>query len=274
MKNKVVNHKAATRWCQCLPLLLIYYLTACGGGSSGSAEEDSDDTDLTGMEPRIQLQLAAAAQTRLVVSTVSEQNVTVDEESSARSISTVMNVDAVLTRNGETFQLDATRELASFSPDDLRPLNFELARITGKYNIYGQNLGYDPDESIFDVLALDSFSIPALTFSHPETPVGVGAKWIERNSTQLINSTIVTQVNALTNNTISVSKSINTGSDEQNRYVVTGTMSAVYSLPSLLLKSADIDIAIRFEDQLYINGVLQQVVDNSNFMQTIREAAE
>lgn len=274
-KKCALSEKRTTLPSQVVPFLLMsLILTACGGGSSEPTGGDPNSSDSMGTEPRIQLQLTTPAQARLVVSTVSEQNVSVNEETSSRSISTVINVDAVLKIAGEVFQLDTIRELESFSPDELRPLNLELARITGKYNINGQSLGYDQEQNLFDVLVLDSFSLPQLTLSHPQTPIGVGAKWTDRNSTQSINSTIVTQVDALTSSSISVSKTIDTGSDDQNRYVVAGTMSAVYSLPSLLLKSADINIAIRFEDQLYINGVLQPVVDNSTFVQTIREAVE
>lgn len=255
-------------------ILLSLTLGSCGGGSSTPTGGGSGDTDSMGSEPRVLLELTSPAQTRLAVSTLSEQNVTVNDVTSTRLISTVMNVDAALTNTGDVFQLDAIRELASFSPEDLRPLNLELTRITGKYNNHGQSLGYQSIANLVDVLALDSFSLPQLTLSHPQTPVGLGAKWTERNSTPSINSTIVTQIDALTTSTISVSKTIDTGTDEQNRYVVTGTMSAIYALPSLLLKSADINVTIRFEDQLYINGVLQSMVDNSTFSQTIREASE
>jgi len=230
--------------------------------------------DSAGLEPRVQLELTAPQRARLVVTTVSEQNVLVDGVTSTRSITAGMNVDAILTRNAENFQLDVIRELTSFSPEDMRPLDFELARITEKYDVNGQSLGFDPDQSIFDVLALESFYLPALTLSHPPMPLGVGATWTEQNTLQSLSATTVTRIDALSSSTLSVTKTIDTGSDEQNRYTVTGAMSSVYSLPSLLLQSADISITIRFQDQLYINGSLQSIVDDSTLSQTIREAVK
>jgi hypothetical protein len=254
-----------------LCLLPIFVVTSCGGGST-SAENSS--VSLDGQEPRIQLELSEPAQTRLAVTTTSVQNVVVGGEVSSRSITAGMIVDTLLRRAGDVFRLDVFRELVSFSPEDLRPEDFELARLTTKYNANGESLAFDSDTTIFDVLALDSYFLPALVLSSPNTPLGIGATWSERNTLQSMQSTTITTIEGITNNTVSIIKSIDTGSDSQNRYNITGTMSAVYSLATMLLESADISIRIRYEDQLFINGVRQPIVEDSTFTQAIREVLE
>lgn len=202
------------------------------------------------------------------------QNVSVGEQSSNQTITTVMNVDTLLTRSGDIFELNVLRELVSLSPEDLRIEDIELTRLTTKITTNGESLSFDSDTTIFDVLGLDSYFLPALVLSSPDKALGIGASWSDRNSLPSVQSTAVTTIDDISNNIVSVSKSIAAGSDSQNRFNITGTMSAEYSLGSMLLKSADIRITIRYEDLLYINGVRQSMVDDSMFTQVIREVLE
>jgi len=184
-----------------------------------------------------------------------------------------MKVDVTLLGAEDEFKLNVIPELQSLSPESLGLSSLELFRAEYNLNLQGERRKLTQQRDIYDVLSLDAFSLPALNLSVPATPVGVGASWTEINTQSLVNSTTSTTVNAIDDDTITVSKLINVGTDEQQRYTVSASMEAIYSLPSLLMKSADIALSIRFEDDLYVNGILQPVVDTRTYTQTVREEA-
>jgi hypothetical protein len=249
-------------------------LAACGGSSNNDATDATGSVDSQGLEPRIQLSLTAPAQVSLDITTVSEQSVTVGGVLQQQEISSDITVDVSLEQNGNDFQLRALSFNNGVSPDNLELSNLSLFRIIDTLNSRGEKTRFNQRRDLYDVLSLDVFSYPAFNLSVPSTPVGVGASWSEQNELPTVIATTRTSVDEININSISVNKLITTGSDEQDRYTVSGSMAATYALPSLLLQAADINVAVRFEDELYINGVLQTVVDDRTFTQTIREAAE
>lgn len=252
-------------------LAVVVSLSACGGSSSGGGSSGPDEE--SGTDARVRLALNAPARQRLDVTTTSTQRVTVDGETRERTVVTGIDVDAILSERGESFRLDVLRELRSFSPEASRPPAFELARTSTLFNANGEALEFDDEVSIFDALALDAYHVVALTLSHPGTPVGVGDTWTERNALPSIRSTVVTRVEALDDRSITVSKRIDAGADSRERYSVTGEMTAVYALSSMLLRSADISLTVRYTDTLYVNGAPRSFEDSSIFSQAIREAS-
>lgn len=259
---------------QLLLVMLCVALTACGGGSSGSTGGEQGSNASNGAEPRFHLALTAPAQTQLNVTTASEQRVLQGGETNTQSITSSMLLDVSLEQAGDGFRIEVIPELLSVSPEELQLSGIELPRMSDNLNALGERTAVRDSRTIVDVLALDTFSVAALSLSYPGTAVGVGASWTNHNDLPLINSSTVTTVDEINSSAISVTQVIDTGSDPEQRYSINGNMTAVYALPSLLMTSADISLSVRFEDELYINGVLQTLIDTTTFSQTIREVAE
>ncbi len=257
-----------------LVIIVALSLVACGGSSDTVSENQPDESDSVGSEPRVLLSLSAPASVNLSVNTVSEQTVVAAGESQSRNVQSAVSVAISLTKNDEEFRLNAIPELLSLLPEDLELTDIPLFNIKDSLNLQGQKKRFEPQRDIYDVLTLDAFSFPAFNLSVPQFEVGNGASWTERNSFDLLNSTSVTTINAISDSAVSVTKVIDVGTDSEQRYKVIGTMDAIYTLPSLLMQSADITLSIRFEDELYINGIRQSVVDTRSYTQTIREIAQ
>jgi hypothetical protein len=244
------------------------FLSSCGGG--GSTQEERVGSGGT----PVQLAISAPARQRLTVTTTSNKSVKVGDQTRESTVTTGINVDARMTQRGDQFQLDVLREIKSYSPEASRPTDLQLTRLSTMFNANGTALEFDNDVTIYDVLALDGFHIVALTLSHPGTPVSVGDTWTERSALPSMNTAVVTRVEGLDDQSITVSKRIDPISDANGRYSVSAEMSAVYALNSLLLRSADITLTLRYEDSLYINGEKHSIVDGSTFTQTIRETIQ
>ena len=258
-----------------LVLSVSLALVACGGGSSDTVTDTQpDESDNGGSEPRMLLKLSAPASVNLSVNTVSDQTVVAAGESQSQNIQSSVSVAVSLTKNEDEFRLNAIPELNSLLPEDLELSDIPLFKVKDTLNLQGQKTQFEPERDIYDVLTLDALSLPAFNLSVPEFEVGNGASWTERNSFDLLNSTSLTTVNAISDSAVSVTKVIDVGTDSEERYTVSGTMDATYALPSLLMTSADISLSVRFEDELYINGIRQSVVDTRSYTQTIREIAQ
>ena len=256
-------------------------LSACGGGSSNETaseqiEEISPDeeSDSAGSVPRVLLAINSPARTRLDIVTVSEQAVTVTGSTQLQTVSSTMAVDVTLDGSSDEFQLNAIPDLQTLMPETLELSSLTQFRVEQRLNSRGVRIESTQQRDIYDELTLDAFTLPPFSLSVPSTPVGVGAIWTERNSQPLLDSTTTTTLQAINGDSITVSKQIEVGNDDQGRYTVEASMEADYSLSSLLMKSADITLTVRFEDELYVNGVLQPVIDNRTYTQTIREVSQ
>lgn len=258
-----------------MAISLTLSLVACGGGSSDTAiDNQTDESNSVGSEPRVLLKLTGPASVNLSVNTMSDQTIVAAGESQSQNIQSAVSVAVSLARIDDEFRLTAIPELLSLLPEDLELSDLPLFKVKDTLNLQGQKMKFEPQRDIYDVLILDALNLPAFNLSVPEYAVGNGASWTERNSFDLLNSTTVTTITAINDSSVTVTKEIDVGTDSEQRYTVSGTMDAVYTLPSLLMQSADITLSVRFEDELYINGIRQSVVDTRTFNQTIREIAQ
>ena len=238
-------------------------LTACGGGSSEEtpleptplepteAITPTEQSNSAGSAPRMLLAMSAPARTRLDVVTVSEQAVDVAGNTQLQTVSSTIAVDVTLDGSSDEFQLNAIPDLQTLTPDTLGLSSLTQFRVEQKLNGRGVRIETSQQRDIYDELTLDAFTLPPFNLSVPSTAVGVGATWTEVNSQPLLNSTTTTTLQAIDGDSITVSKQIDVGNDDQERYTINASMEAVYSLSSLLMKSADITLSLRFEDELY-----------------------
>jgi len=261
-------------------LSLVQGLSGCGGGSAEETSTEQveeitsgEETDSAGAAPRMLLAIAAPARTRLDIVTVSEQAVDVAGTTQLQTISSTIVVDVTLDGASNEFQLNAIPDLQTLLPDTLELSSLAQFRVEERIDGRGVRIETSQQRDIYDELTLDAFTLPPFNLSVPSTPVGVGAFWTETNSQPLLDSTTTTTLQAIDGDSITVSKQIDVGNDDQQRYTVNASMEAVYSLSSLLMKSADIALTLRYEDELYVNGLLQPVIDKRTYTQTVREAS-
>ena len=267
-------------------LALAAMLCGCGGGASngdapggasGSSSEGPDPgtqvESSAGAAPRVVLGIAAPARTRLRAITESEQAVTVAGTTQERAVTSTVALDVVLEPDGESYRLDVLPELEGFEPSDIGYEALAPFPVRDELDERGERSRFDPRRDIHDALALDAFSLPALALSVPATAVGDGAVWTETVRLPLVTVVTRTTLEDLDDSTVTVDKRISVGSDERRRYRISGIVSAAYSRRSLLVESADIELSLRFEDELYVNGRLERVVDSRSYRQSLREIA-
>ena len=252
-------------------------LTACGGSSSSDAVGSDPGNNNGGGNPpdREQLSITAPAQTKLDIKTVSEQTVRYGNEARRQTVRSDIRANISLERTQDTFILNAVNELRSLTPDFTGMRNLRLFGSRTDLNERGEALRFEKQNGdIYDILALEAFSLPAFYLSVPATPVGVGDSWTVTNQLPSLTGTLTTTVEAMDADSITVKKELAIGTDSRQRFAVSTEMRGVYARPSLLMRSAEITLNIRFEDEFIINGEAQTLTEERVFTQTIREASE
>jgi hypothetical protein len=259
--------------------LVFAVILGCGsGGDSEPASVVGDALTITssGDGPLRQLNVGGDLQRRYQVDAIVTNQVNIGERSSQQSTRADFDIVATMQSAANVTRLELLPVLNSFQPASEQPDTDELTLTSQQFSTRGvlQDAGGYDSSGLFNASTFGVFAIPPLVLATPDREVGIDASWRFTNRLDdfAVESTVT--VNALDDDrvTVLISASLLDPHDVVDAYQSSTTAS--YSLPSLLLESADISSTLSFTGSANVNQIDEPVSGTMTAERTIRSRVQ
>lgn len=234
----------------------LLFLNACGGGGDSNPSDNSSPTLLSaGTSPQTVLIVGGDLSRTYNVDANSTRSVMLGTRASTESNTANFDLLTSMSTQNDVAVLEINTIIQSYEPSIEQPVGTELITRQQQFDKHGmllESTGFD-STGLFDASTFSLLDIPPLVLATPENSVGVNARWKFTRSVGDNTYTTNVTVTSVSATQVSVNATSELSSLNANLTRYESSNTAAYSLPSLLLESAQIDTTIEFSGTSVIN---------------------